>query len=59
MRDISLTRNEGEWLVDLLENCDQKKEGSWRFDLADEIRKKFGMVSREEELRYKAERLKK
>ena len=49
MRNISISRDEAEWLVDLLEKCDRKTEGSWRFDLADQIRETFGMVTREQE----------
>jgi len=44
MRALELTRNEAEWLVDLLEDCDPKAVGSWRHDLAAEIRTLFGMV---------------
>jgi hypothetical protein len=42
MKDLSLTRDEGERLVDLLEDCDPAKE-IWRHDLAAEIRQTFGM----------------
>jgi hypothetical protein len=48
-RMLPLTRTEAEWLVDLLEDCDPKKTGTWRHDLASEIRTLFGMVSLEEE----------
>lgn len=51
MRNLPIDRNEAEWLVNLLEECDPKKSGTWRFDLASEIRTLFGMVSREEEAR--------
>lgn len=45
-RDISITRDEAENLVDLLEDSDPKVTGSWRYGLADEIRQRFGMVPR-------------
>lgn len=45
-RNLSLTRDQAEWLVDLLEYCDPKTEGSWRHDLASEIREQFGMSPR-------------
>jgi hypothetical protein len=44
MRTISLSRDEAEWLVDLLEECDPKLVGSWRFALAEEIRFAYGMT---------------
>jgi len=50
MRNLPLTRTEGEWLVDLLEKRDPE-DGSWPFDLAEDIRALFGMCSREEEIR--------
>lgn len=43
MRHLSLTRTEAEWLVALLEDCNPKTVGTWRHDLADEIRYEFGM----------------
>lgn len=46
---LPLTRTEAEWLVDLLEKCDPKKVGTWRHDLASEIRTLFGMIPREDE----------
>ena len=54
-RDLHITRQEGEWLVDLLEKCDPKKEGSWRHDLASEIRELFGMVTLEQEMKARKE----
>ena len=48
-RDWTLTRTEAENLVDLLEDCDPKEVGTWRHDLASELRELFGMVSLEEE----------
>ncbi len=44
MRDISLTRTQGEALVDLLEDCDPLVVGTWRHDIAADIRQAFGMV---------------
>jgi hypothetical protein len=46
-RQLTLVRTEAEWLIDLLESCDPEEEGSWRHDMADDIRKLFGMVSYE------------
>lgn len=46
-RNLQLTRTEAEWLVDLLEACDPLQEGTWRHDLAAEIRELFGMVPQE------------
>ena len=43
-RNLALTRDEAEWLVDLLEDCDPVKVGSWRHDIATELRELFGMV---------------
>lgn len=48
MRKLLLSRDEAEWLVDLLEKCDLESEGTWRMDMASEIRKLFGMCTREE-----------
>ena len=42
MQDLSLTRDEGERLVDILEACDPLTE-KWRHELASEIRQLFGM----------------
>lgn len=53
-KNLKLARTEAEWLVDLLEDCDPKKEGTWRHDLAAEIRDLFGMTTREEEMRRRA-----
>jgi len=47
---LILTRTEAEDLVELLENCDKKVVGSWRHDIADDIRKLCGMYSLEEEM---------
>jgi len=44
MRNLGLTRDEAEGLVDLLEDCDPKLEGTWRFDLSIQIRELFGMT---------------
>lgn len=55
MRSLELNRNEAESLVDLLENCDPAETGTWRHDMAAEIRVLFGMNSREEEARIKQE----
>lgn len=49
MRQLDLGRDEAEWLVDLLEDCDPNKEGSWRFTMARDIRNLFGMISLEAE----------
>lgn len=48
-RGIILSRNEAEDLVILLEDCDPKQIGTWRHDIAAQIRQNFGMVSFEEE----------
>lgn len=48
-RNLTLTRDDAENLVDLLENCDPKKEGYWRHILAADIREMFGMISLEDE----------
>lgn len=48
-RAIKITRDEAEWLVDLLEDCDPEKVGTWRHNLASEIRLVFGMVTAEQE----------
>jgi len=53
MRSIELNRTTAEDLVDLLESCDPKKEGTWRWDLADDVRAAFGMVSNVEEFTKK------
>ena len=44
-RDLTLGRTEAEELVDLLEDCDESI--GWRFSLADDIRRLFGMGARE------------
>lgn len=49
MRQLDLGRDEAEWLIDLLEDCDLNKEGSWRFTMARDIRNLFGMISMEAE----------
>jgi hypothetical protein len=46
-RNLTLVRTEAEWLIELLESCNPEEVGSWRHDMADDIRKLFGMVSRE------------
>jgi hypothetical protein len=46
-RNLTLVRTEAEWLIELLESCDPERVGSWRHDMADDIRKLFGMVSLE------------
>jgi hypothetical protein len=60
MITIRLFRTEAENLMDLLEDCDPKKEGTWRFDIADQIRETFGMCTRERSMeidkKLKAER---
>ena len=48
-RPLMLDRTEAENLVDLLEDCDPKKVGTWRHDMADDIRKLFGMISLKKE----------
>lgn len=53
MRFIALSRSQAEWLVDLLENCDPKEAGTWRHEMAAEIREAFGMATREQEQRIK------
>lgn len=53
MRNLPLRRTEAEFLVDLLEDCDPTKEGTWRHDMAAEIRHIFGMCSYEEEMAIK------
>lgn len=49
-RNLTLVRTEAEWLVDLLEKCDPVKEGSWRYDMASEVRRLFGMKNCREQL---------
>ncbi len=44
MRQLALTRNEAEWLVDLLEDCNPVETGTWRIDMAAEVRELFGMA---------------
>jgi len=47
-----LGRQEAEDLVDMLESCKCQKAQmgmDWRLELADELRKQWGMISREEE----------
>lgn len=48
MRTLKLDRTTADELVELLENCDPKLEGTWRYDLSADIRTEFGMMSREE-----------
>lgn len=48
-RNLSITRDEAEQLVDLLEGSEPPSPGTWRFNLADEIRELFGMVPREKQ----------
>jgi hypothetical protein len=51
-RPICINRTEAELLVDLLENCEQGRDGAYLAqELAAEIRQVFGMVAREQELR--------
>lgn len=50
-RQLTLVRTEAEWLVDLLEDCDPAKIGTWRHLMAAEVRELFGMCSLEEERR--------
>lgn len=46
---LTLGRTEAEWLVDLLENCDPAIVGTWRHDMAKDVRGLFGMCSLEQE----------
>lgn len=55
MRTIELSRDEAEWLVDLLEDCDPFREGAWRALLAAQIRDAFGMCSMDESRRQQLE----
>jgi len=55
MRHLTLTRDEAEALVDLLEDCNPETQGTWRFNIADELRELFGMCSRERSMKIKAE----
>lgn len=48
-RNLALSRNEAERLVELLEDCDPKVAGTWRHDMAAEVRELFGMATREQE----------
>lgn len=52
MRNLLLTRNEAEILVDALQTCPAKDDPGV-YELEDEIRVLFGMVSRAEEDRVK------
>lgn len=46
-----MTRDEAEWLVDLLEKSDPDKVGQWTLYLAANIRDVFGMIGQEESSR--------
>ena len=50
-RKLTLVRTEAEWLIDLLESCNPLEEGTWRHDMASDIRNLFGILSREEEIK--------
>lgn len=54
MRNLPISRDQAEWLVDLLEEADPAKVGSWRVDLSREIRELFGMCTREESIKIGA-----
>lgn len=54
MRNVSMSRDDAENLVDLLELCDPVKVGTWRHDLAANIREVFGMTTREQEAKIRA-----
>lgn len=49
-RNLTLGRTEAKWLVELLEDCDPKVAGTWRHDMAAEVRELFGMAPLEIEL---------
>lgn len=54
-RHLTLTRTEGEALIDLLEeSADRDNAGpeDWRYTLAADVRELFGCRTREEESRY-------
>lgn len=46
MKDLAVTRDEAEILVDLLEEAHDKHPPKQYLDLADEIRQLFGMTPR-------------
>ena len=48
-QNIKLSRDQAEWLVDLLEEADPLEVGTWRVDLSESIRAVFGMCSKERE----------
>lgn len=48
-RSIIIDRNEADWLIELLEDCDPTKVGTWRHDIAAEIREQFGYPTRDQE----------
>lgn len=58
-KSLRLTRDEADWLVDLLEACDITTTGTWRHSIASELRETFGMVTFEETQRRIAEEIKK
>jgi len=49
MLKIEIMRSVGEDLVRLLEDCKERDGEVWRFDLAAEVRRKLGMISRQAE----------
>lgn len=51
MKNVPMTRDEAEWLVDLLEKSDPDKVGQWTLYLAANIRDVFGMIGQEESSR--------
>lgn len=55
-RQILLSRTQADALLDLLEDCDPAVVGTWRHDLADEIRTAFGYCSIAESKRRDAEK---
>lgn len=54
MKNVPMSRDDAENLVDLLEDCDPSKVGTWRHDLAANIREAFGMTTREQEAKIRA-----
>lgn len=56
MKNVPMSRDDAENLVNLLEACDPAKVGSWRHDLAANIREVFGMVTLDQEAMLKPER---
>lgn len=56
-KKLTLTRTEAESLVDLLEDCSPVEVGTWRHNLAHEIRELFGMVDLAREKQYASKRL--